>query len=209
MTHYTVGILIPTEKLPQAKQFIAEQLAPYDEKLQVAPYICYDLDQADVDRKCRIRDLELLLASDHKNYNVEYCRTSLRQLQDMTSQEFYEEYLQGHDLFDEECRPLSTYNPASRWDWYVIGGRWDGWLTGRETSTNSVDDNAAPVAEVLENGRFPFALLTPDGQWHEKGKMGWFAIALNEKDDDVWQAELRQILERYQDHHMVLVDAHI
>lgn len=25
----------------------------------------------------------------------------------------------------------STYNPRSKWDWYVIGGRWAGWITQR------------------------------------------------------------------------------
>jgi len=28
----------------------------------------------------------------------------------------------------------------------------------------------------------PFAVVTPDGQWHEKGRMGWFGLVANEKE---------------------------
>ena len=33
-----------------------------------------------------------------------------------------------------------------------------------------------------------FAVLK-DGQWYEKGQMGWFGFASNEKDDDAWDEE--------------------
>ncbi|WP_231115051.1 hypothetical protein [Neomoorella thermoacetica] len=28
-----------------------------------------------------------------------------------------------------------------------------------------------------------FAVITPDGTWHEKGNMGWWGIVTNEKDN--------------------------
>lgn len=55
----------------------------------------------------------------------------------------------------------------------------------------------------------PFGVLTPDGEWIERGQMGWWAIVSDEKDDDKWAAEYRGIMAKYQGHIAVLVDCHI
>jgi len=209
MTHFTVGILMPPQELPDAEAYIARLMSPYDECRNVESYVCYDLDQANVDRQLMIHHLEQLLTSSNSMINVEYCQTRLKQLLKMTSRDYYEEYLQGHDIFDDDGRPVSTRNPKSRWDWYVVGGRWDGWLLDRKTSGRRIVDNVVPVSQVLANEKFPFVLITPDGQWHERGKMGWWAMSTNEKDEAIWHEELRQLLQQYSDHQLVLVDAHI
>ncbi|WP_437186697.1 hypothetical protein SH668x_000046 [Planctomicrobium sp. SH668] len=209
MTHFTVGILIPPQELPDAETHIAQLMAPYDEGSNVENYICYDLNQADVDLKICIRDLEQLIAEPRPWINVERCQARLNELREMTAFDYYEEYLQFHDSFDDQGRPVSTRNPKARWDWYVVGGRWDGWLHDRKSTGNRVADNSAPVPHVLTNEKFPFVLITPDGQWHERGKMGWWAMATNEKDEAIWHEELRRLLQQYSDHHLVLVDAHI
>lgn len=38
--------------------------------------------------------------------------------------------------------------------------------------------NTAPVSEILENKIVPFAIVTPDGEWHERGNMGWWGRSL-------------------------------
>jgi hypothetical protein len=53
----------------------------------------------------------------------------------------------------------------------------------------------------------PFAIITPDGEWHEKGNMGWFGMEHNEKED--WQAIARQILGEHMDCIAVAIDCHI
>lgn len=35
----------------------------------------------------------------------------------------------------------STYNPQSKWDWWVIGGRWNGWLAPPEAQPEKDPDN--------------------------------------------------------------------
>ncbi|WP_437186761.1 hypothetical protein SH668x_000116 [Planctomicrobium sp. SH668] len=210
MTHFTVGILIPPQELPDAETHIARLMAPYDENSNVESYVCYDLDQAELDRQLKIRHLEQLLAGPNRQIiNAEYCRSRLQQLQEMTPFDCYEEFLQGHDIFDDQGRPVSTRNPKARWDWYVVGGRWGGWLHDHKASGRSISNNSAPVPHVLANEKFPFVLITPDGEWHERGKMGWWDMVTNEKDEAVWHDELRQLLQQYSDHHLVLIDAHI
>lgn len=101
----------------------------------------------------------------------------------------------------------SQYNPKSQWDWYVIGGRWDGLISG----------NMAPVEEVLprlgledKSKRFStYAILTPDGEWHQKGEMGWFGVSTGEVAQETWDVETRRLLEAHPDCIAVVVDAHI
>lgn len=55
----------------------------------------------------------------------------------------------------------------------------------------------------------PFAVVK-DGQWYERGKMGWWASVSDEKDDDVWKAEFDKLLrETPQNHWITIVDCHI
>ena len=93
---------------------------------------------------------------------------------------------------------LSTYNPKSKWDWWEVGGRWSNRLPG----------DTALVRE-LPDGYETFAIVTPDGQWFEKGKMGWWACVSNEKDAERWRAEFTEILSAFPDARVVQLDCHI
>lgn len=91
----------------------------------------------------------------------------------------------------------STYNPDSQWDWYSIGGRWN----------DVVGGNQAPVAWFLDNDQFPFAIVTPDGKWHQKGNMRWFGMVSDEKDN--WPEEARRIMNEHQSLTGIVCDLHI
>ena len=55
------------------------------------------------------------------------------------------------------------------------------------------------------------AVVTPDGEWHEVGKMGWWGIS-SESGERLrdWVEHFRErFLEPYQDHTIVIVDCHI
>ena len=65
-------------------------------------------------------------------------------------------------------------NPHAKWDWYVVGGRWDRDIHLKDGSTA----NVAAVKDVdLEADLDAWAVITPDGEWHEKGKMGWWGLS--------------------------------
>lgn len=78
----------------------------------------------------------------------------------------------------------TTYNPESKWDWFEIGGRWDGEFGGKNEST---------VGEIIACGRIPHAIVTPAG-WFERGKMGWFGVVRDGIERDEWESQARQIL---------------
>jgi hypothetical protein len=149
--------------------------------------------------------------------------------------ELEDKLFEAHPLKDkpdpdcEDCEDTGTYvsryNPNSQWDWWKIGGRWDGVLFGEyresgdggfnfEPGHDLPEHNSRPVKELLDhdgdgNVFYPYALVDLEGKWHEKGEMGWWGIDSNVKDKEVWQEIVRKLYDRYPEAIGVLVDCHI
>lgn len=118
-----------------------------------------------------------------------------------------------------------SYNPDAKWDWYRMGGRWDGIVAGLEiTSTDngfnfsakheSFKNNNTPVSDLIERIKTDkfnsFAYLLPGGEWVEKGDMGWFGTVTSEKDEVTWKQDQINILDRYKDGYIAVgYDCHI
>lgn len=214
MTHYTVAVLIPPESLAEAERYIDEQMAPYDENIEVESHVCYSREQAASELAGDIRELERILAArDSETYDLDRCRVLLDELKATTPEGRYADYIRFHKDFNERGEPVSTHNPDAKWDWYTIGGRWNGWITGRTAADTrdlrQVDlaSNLATTSEALERGIIPTAILTPDGEWHELGTVGWFGVILRQKPD--WPQTVSRLFREHPDHHAVIVDAHI
>lgn len=172
-----------------------------------------------------------------------------------------------HDC--DECKGSGKYsttrNPRSKWDWYSIGGRWSGMLSGYDPDADLANQETCDMCQGggLRNDRLglqaraedpsytcngcdgkgrrtkwptqwkkhygdvttcraafgggdevdekkvPFAILTPDGEWHERGHMGWFGMVRDEKKIDDWRAYVTRILHQHIDHQVAVVDVHI
>ncbi len=130
----------------------------------------------------------------------------------------------AHPLFEQsgpdcaECHGAgvrtTTYNPRSRWDWWVVGGRWRGIVRHGEFreggASGSLADDAAPVAGLRENiPAYVQAIVTPDGAWHERGRMGWWGMVHGEKPEDAWRREVAALLLEHRDALAVGCDLHI
>jgi hypothetical protein len=99
---------------------------------------------------------------------------------------------------------LSTSNPLAKWDWWVIGGRWDGWIFAeREPASgdtcHTLESNVRPVRDIPldEVDGMPFAVVTPDGQWHDADDV-----------PDEWHRHVKDLAGHYPDHLAVAVDCH-
>jgi len=116
---------------------------------------------------------------------------------------------------DPEClycqgTGVSHFNPDGKWDWWRIGGRYDGWITDTEVSGDgfnfsheheSLKLNSRPVAELLD--KIPCAIVTPDGEWHENPDP-WGDDSTGE-----WDDEVHALYKQYQDCIAVCVDCHV
>lgn len=207
MTHFTVGVIVPGPRLPDLHSFIERQMAPYDESLEIEPYVSYSPEKAEADLSRDRSRLERIIERQDATFDLDKCRQHLETLRAATPEERYREYLASHERFSDEGEPESTYNPDSKWDWYVIGGRWDGWLFDRETTGEAVGDNMTTTEDALARDKLTHAVITPDGEWHEHGQMGWFGVMLTENES--WEPDQKSLLSRYPGHHIVLLDAHI
>lgn len=83
--------------------------------------------------------------------------------------------------------------------------------TGRARNffNRPTDYNIARAEEVLRLGCGTFAVLTPDGMWHERGRMRMFGMVEHEEAADAWQARVKTLLQQHPEHWVVAVDMHI
>ena len=255
MSHYTVAVL------HSEKQDITELLAPYDENLEVEPYIWRTKTEMINDAKGRVKNYH----EDPKWYDNDVFRKKYIKpfLNAKTDEEFYN--AERNDLddreFDEDGNELSTYNPKSKWDWYSIGGRWSGMLKLKSNEwedddylvdsarikdidfsrdeevyakaydwwVNNIDNEPEEWNDFYKREYYEgmykdaddyanqcasfstFALVTPDGEWHEMGEMGWFGCS-NETPEEAraWHNNYMNLVHSVpDDYYMTIVDCHI
>jgi hypothetical protein len=56
------------------------------------------------------------------------------------------------------------------------------------------------VSELKESIlEYVHAIITPDGAWHEQGRMGWWGMIHDEKPENVWRNEAATILLTHRD----------
>ena len=190
MSHYVALVLInaPTLTREQAEQAVKAAIGAYDEDLETEPRRIY-LDPGD-----------MINMAEH--YKVP-CEPSA----------LMPHVGDWHGIpgaLDErgDLYYMTTRNENGRWDWWQIGGRWTGWLAGYDPTTDPYDRDVFPVREIA-SGKTPHAVVTPDGEWHEAGRMGLFATVHDEKAEELWTEEVNALLAKYQDCIAVAVDCHI
>lgn len=100
---------------------------------------------------------------------------------------------------------VTNCNPDGYFDWYEIGGRWNGWLNGENVITAG---NLASDKKLKK--RLPYFILTPDGDWikREYSYLVGNLIKTETMSDVAWLKKVRRLLERWPDHQVVCVDAH-
>lgn len=112
-----------------------------------------------------------------------------------------------------------TYNEDAKWDWYQMGGRYAGRLKLKDISKNAPlfypkffeyysrkelnylkqlkaegycdQARVKDVSNLSEIGCFA---VVKDGKWYERGKMGWFGVVSDQKDEDAWSEDVKQLL---------------
>lgn len=198
--HYSTLVIL--ENTDSVIDSVEQAMAPFDENVEVTPYIYRYYD-----------DLKKDVLGDVKKFYMTYPKYFLGMshifglsLEDMTDDmseyvsKFIDKAVDTDDsfvienicrnyfgpsiLFDNNHNLLSTYNPKSKFDWYKIGGRWDSLIEGNSCSVEDIPDISA------------YSILEPDGTWH---------------DDMHNNFEFWKIVNKYKDgkHICVVVDRHI
>lgn len=116
MSHYLVGVVV------NDISEVDDILAPYDEGIEVEPYISRTKEQMIKDAKKTKEDIKNKIKEDP---NYEITDWAQKYLNANTDEDFYQTQVYEDSKYDEDGNEMSTYNPKSKWDWYSIGGRWD------------------------------------------------------------------------------------
>lgn len=163
--------------------------------------------------------------SDH----LEYLRTGFpEKLTHLDDEDWlYQQAIERESDLDEDGNITSTYNPQSKWDWWAIGGRWSGAVLNSrlvahheavvrtEKWTDPAWDEYGGGVDFIQKKdlrdcRGTFAFLAADGQWHERGRMGWWGVVSDEAEPDAWDAQFKELLDAVADEDwLVVVDVHI
>lgn len=197
-------------------------LEQYAEDLEVEAYVDQTKEEAinAVQRNQRKRYLDAVKALQTPNLNshsMVFYQKIVDQGPSISKEDAWKEVLSWGYKLDEDDNLLSTYNPNAKWDWYCVGGRWNGFLVLKERKEDGsiIEVNEAYFNEIdwdymKEWNRIPFCFVDEDGEWYEKGEMGWFAITTNEVDKDTWQETFKEYLNTVEDECLVtVVDFHI
>ena len=119
----------------------------------------------------------------------------------LTDKDAWEQIQDWGYQIDDEGNLLTTYNPNSKWDWYSVGGRWSGFLPLKEKDEegNPKESNEAYVHEIdwgylLENKYPPYCFVTEEGEWIEKGEMGWFGVSFGDKPEEDWKTQFKEYI---------------
>lgn len=188
-------------------EYWESDLERYAEDLKVDPYILYTKEEAikEVQDTHNLRyDTAQKRIKDYKG-DDEYKQILLDILAKgptLTPEDAWEVVKEWGYKIDEDDNVLSTYNPDAKWDWYTIGGGWSNYLYLKECNEEGerLTADYAYFDEVdwdymIKMNRIPFCFVDWDGDWHEKGEMGWFAMTKNEKDEDSWVDEFEAYIE--------------
>ena len=198
------------------------QLAPYDENEEVEEYEVSSRKEIIDEAKTYLERAKETYAEYTKNpkkffknntwakaKEIKKIGNEIKKKSKWTDEQFYESWFKDNG---RKKAPnggyLSTYNPLSKWDWYEIGGRWDKSLFLK--SRNLARSNETTIDEVdWDKTQAPFAMLI-DGEWIEKGQMGWFGMTANEMSDKKWEKEVRKKIKSMDPNTKVtVVDCHI
>jgi hypothetical protein len=101
---------------------------------------------------------------------------------------------------------LTTRNPDATWDWYAIGGRWDGFLPGNAATCRSLLHS--PGLQKL----LPHDFVAPDGVWHARQRFvstDWCEGRWLRTSTSAWLAEFRLALSAPEGGLVVCVDRHV
>lgn len=210
MSHSTVLVVVEdAEDEFEAIKVAEEALEPFNEELEVEPYVNGQVDTYAI--KSALNRPDMTDEEAEAILSVENPETA-------DALEGY--YGRRPEFIAGRYMEMTTYNPKSRWDWYSLGGRWDGQLPkkGQVAGVNVVQkkdldiEGAMRKAEFEANERYDIFEQTvaslddglePGLSWDEILKKykqgegyGYDNEAMNkarqEYHDDIWRTTVQQ-----------------
>lgn len=244
MSHYTVLVALPPSAALDLAPAIDRALEPFDENRELDPWdeavdrneLHYTVAHA-LERGILTAPVDIApVAPAGPDRSEEAARAHyayIGQIIDRLDVETLAELLNAGNgprtwpakVVDGQLLRATTRNPDGYWDWWSLGGRWTGFLTGVEVSGDELAsiDPGEPARDTIRRdaldlaareaaGTLPItaALLDLDGRWHQPARVGWFGSTFDETmDEETWKREWRRRIEEMPpDTILALIDCH-
>jgi hypothetical protein len=226
MSHFTVMVIGAKPE---------KQLAPFDENLETPRYVKYTKEQLiekgkkDTENYKNgtyarfLADTEKYKSDCQNQRHIDYLENEFPKKLNRTDEEIYQDEISAYvpKEIGSDGEVYSDYNPKSKWDWYVLGGRWSGLIklkegaNGKSGQGSLVMQNEAGIDQAKKGDianfdeLITFAVLK-DGEWFERGEMGWWGIVHDQKDEELWENELKKMVQGLPDDTLISIfDCHI
>ncbi|WP_275372818.1 hypothetical protein [Clostridium tertium] len=212
MSHYLVAVILDGDEINKVqerfkdneiKKLVEQSLEPFDEDIQVEPYISRTCQELETEYHDILQAIE---KNDSSVYNLDYI---LRFKDNLSTFEGYAKTFFNCNQLDADYNYISTYNPKSKWDWYEIGGRWSDLIN--DYASNIRESGSFKVQDIVKQLKdITYAVLTKDGKWHEPGEMLWFGISsASEEQKENFDPDKIIREDANRNDYIVLVDCHI
>lgn len=184
-----------------------------------------------------LKDPESYKARCHNDDHIKYLEEAFPKKLEWTDQQCYDYEISDY-IGQDWCEVHSdgslwmTTNQEAKWDYYLTGGRWRGLLKLKTPDDSHplydgwqfADTDKGEYERLRKEGRCDQALvgeicnldqiktfaIVKEGEWHERGSMGWWGCVSDEKDKYVWDEETKKLLEGLSDDTLLTVfDCHI
>lgn len=177
MSHFTVLVIGDDPET---------QLAPYDENIVMEPYVKEAV--SDEDKKSF---MEFYLEKGAINEDVSFEDAYSQHGESWNSNEWKKN---DAGIWEE----WSTYNPASKWDWYQLGGRWAGFFKVKDGMPAVVGEKSFMVRDVrkgyadqLQKGAADFEYMRNEAGQRAAGEYDRLHAIVGGRDIPVWD-EIRE-----------------
>lgn len=230
MSHFCMGVIVPKDKTKtsdECYEYLTSIMHRFDENRTVAPYIEKTLEQLKEEfREWKNKQNENF-ESQKPIWGDELYETVIKSEERLSKEDIaiWVKYWYSKNM-DENGNVITTYNPDSKWDWWQLGGRWNGFLTQPLFVGESVNNKKDKHIVFQENmitiqqhkriisEKFDkyalYGLVDIKGDWYERAVMGWWGFTRDEKNEDDWQNIYKNILDNHDESdYIVLIDCHI
>jgi hypothetical protein len=214
VSHYTVTVVLaetprthPGGNLDMAhiEEMVSAALEPFDENIEVEPYKSYTDPVPENWRSMPTRELGWPYSS-LREEDPEVDLGDPAAVAALANAKWGDD--EKYFVDEKGLYQMSNYNPQSKWDWWVIGGRWDGFYT----KTDGFKANVARKGDIVtEDERVQTYAVLAEGVWKAPGRMGWFGMSTEgETEQDAFSKWFDQFWTGLNDDAFVaVVDVHI
>lgn len=220
MSHATVIVIT------RGNQTVDELMAPYDENEEVTPYeddcYCIGPQSKAADPKCdECKGTGKRMSQYNPKSKWDWFTFGGRFMGVFAVKPGATMVVGRPGVFDNECPP--NRGDVARFadiDWDAmredrIKDAFKWWHKARMPKAfvwdkSILEQTLKEAQDEAANSFTPYAILTPDGVWHQRAELGWFGASSNEQPKEKWAAECAEIFSSCEpDDILSSVDFHI